>query len=241
MEIITDNSSTLAPRAGEAITEVLAQYPETPVLLLFSGGSALSIIEHIDSEHVNDRVTLSVLDERFQASESESNFAQLEATDFYAKAVANGAYVIDPRGVEGENLAETAAWFEASLRGWRQQHPGGIVVITQGIGEDGHTAGILPFPENPDYFKTTFEDDARWAIGYELLVEKDAHTERITVTLPFLREQVTSSVVYATGGTKHDTLRALLEQPDASLAKMPARVINQMNDVLLCTDQPVTE
>ena len=237
MEIITDNSSTLAPRAGEAISEVLGQYSETPVLLMFSGGSALSIIEHIDSEGVNDRVTLSVLDERFQAPESESNFAQLEATDFYAKAVANGAYAIDPRGVEGENLAETAAWFETALQSWREQHPTGIIVITQGVGTDGHTAGILPFSDHPDYFETTFQSTDRWAIGYSVPADKDQFTERITVTLPFLRDEVTSSVVYVPGGQKKQTLKALLDQPDASLAKMPARVITQMNDALLFTDQ----
>ena len=239
MEIITDDRSNLAPRAGEAITQVIEQYPETPLLLLFSGGSALSIIEHIDAQAIDSRVTLSVLDERFGVSEEESNFAQLATTDFYANATAAGAFTIDPRGIEGEGLEENARWFEAALYGWQQKNPGGIVVATQGIGDDGHTAGILPFADNVEYFTATFDQTDRWAVGYEVSAEKSAYTQRITVTVPFLRTIVTSGVVYAVGEKKQQVLSAVLNQPDASQAKMPARVINQMNDILLCTDQDI--
>ncbi|MEX0930416.1 MAG: 6-phosphogluconolactonase [Candidatus Paceibacterota bacterium] len=235
MEIITDSTDTLPARAGEAITQVLNKYTDRPVLLLFSGGSALSVIEHIDVREITKRVTLGVLDERFNVAPDDSNFAQLEATDFYQRSVALGAGVIDSRNIEGEGLEETAAWVETTMRAW-YENTGGVTLITQGIGTDGHTAGILPLPDDSDRFDELFVNTNRWVVGYEKPGAE--FPERITVTMPFLRSVVTSSVVYVAGESKHDALRSVLDAPsEDTLAEAPARIIHEMNDVLVLTDR----
>jgi len=241
MEIISDTKETLPPRAGEAITEIVKQYSETPILLMFSGGSALSIIEHIDAEPVTSNVTLTVLDERFGVDANDSNFAQLAETDFFAQSTKQGAYSIDPRGIPDEHLDEVAAWFDGALSAWRSKNKKGIVVITQGIGPDGHTAGILPFPEDEQYFQYMFNQTDRRVVGYNVSPEKNEFTQRITVTLPFLRSEVTSSIVYATGEGKKPILEAVTSQTQESVASMPARIIQDMNDVLILTDQNISQ
>lgn len=235
MEIITDSVAHLPPRAGEAVERVCGEH-NGPVLVLFSGGSALSVIEHVDPAAFAKRATVGVLDERIGVAEEHSNMAQLEATDFYQKAITGGAAAFDPREVEGEGPAETAAWFEMTLRAWVENNRDGIVVITQGIGEDGHTAGILPFPNDTAFFERTFNDANRWAVGYETSEDKDSFSGRVTVTIPFLRGVVTSSVVYAVGEKKQSVLDQIINRSSqTSLAATPGRVITEMNDVLLCT------
>ncbi|MEX1026988.1 MAG: 6-phosphogluconolactonase [Candidatus Paceibacterota bacterium] len=234
MEIITDKEDLLPVRAGEAISDVLGQYTDRPILLLFSGGSALSVIEHIDVQQITKRVTLGVLDERFNAPPDESNFAQLEATDLYQAALARGAGAVDPRNIEGEGLDEAAAWVETTIRAW-YENTGGVTIITQGIGSDGHTAGILPYPDEPGRFADVFVSTNRWVVGY---TKPGAEfPERITVTVPFLRSVVTSSVVYVAGAAKYDVARRALTEDTETLAALPAGVIREMNDVLVVTDQ----
>lgn len=238
MEIITDKTETLVVQAGEAISRVLEQYTDRPVLLLFSGGSALSIIEHVDVEQVTKRVTLGVLDERFGVPEDQSNFSQLEATDFYRRAIEQGAGAIDPRSIDGEGLEETAAWVETTMRAWFE-NTGGVTVITQGVGKDGHTAGILPFPDDQEQFDKLFVDTNRWVVGYEKPGAE--FPKRITVTMPFLQSVVTSSVVYAVGEKKKNVLEQILDKTNnALLAQMPGQVIREMNDVLLLSDQHIS-
>ena len=241
METIIDDQSNLAPRGGEAVTELVRQFPETPVLLLLSGGSALGLIEHIDAEAFGEHVTLSVLDERFNVEENDSNFAQLAASSMCERARERGANLLDPRGIEGEGLDETANWFDMSLRSWRNRHPDGVILCTQGIGADGHTAGILPMADDQNRFNQLFVATDRFAVGYEVPGDEPAFSERLTVTEAFLRRQITSSVVYATGGNKREVLERIIHGDDRERAAFPAGVIGEMNDVLILTDQAIEQ
>jgi hypothetical protein len=65
----------------------------------------LSLLEKIDTENFNNKITIAPLDERYSANPGENNMAQIMATDFYQRAEAKDVGVIDTRVKEGENSA----------------------------------------------------------------------------------------------------------------------------------------
>jgi len=205
------------------------------ILLLLSGGSALTLVEHIDVSLLGKHVTISVLDERWTYEEKNSNFAQLIARPFWHKALETGVSFIDPRPHEPEDLYDTAKRFDLALKHWHVTHRDGVVIATMGIGADGHTAGVLPMPEDPETFKTLFEHTTTCVRGYTVPKEKNPHTKRMTVTLTYLRRHVDHAVVYVVGEEK----REALERAQASthnLAETPAQVLHRIPDGQVYTD-----
>ena len=211
-------SACPAEEAGKELAR-LANGSAGPILLLLSGGSALAILEHarIDGGKLGT-ATIAVLDERVSADPALNNFAQLMSRTFFADARERGAAAIDTRVLPGETPERHAERFEAALRLWKQKNPDGSVLATMGIGEDGHTAGIMPFPEDREAFAALFEGD-RWVVGYDA-GEKNAIPLRTTVTNAFLRTEVDAAICYAAGERKRGPLRAALGA-EGSLAEIP--------------------
>ena len=201
-----------------------------PILFLLSGGSAFDLLEEIDTENFGRHITIGVLDERFSTDPKVNNFAQLTATEFYRRAKEKGVQFIDTRIKEGETLEGLAEGFEKALRDWKEKNPDGIVVITQGIGTDGHTAGIMPHSENPEMF----DDSKKWVLGYDA-EEKLQHPLRVTVTFPFLRNIVDHSIVYTKGKGKKEIVEKIMAK-QGSLVQIPALIIHEMKDVKIITD-----
>ncbi|MEX2515152.1 MAG: 6-phosphogluconolactonase [Candidatus Paceibacterota bacterium] len=227
MKII--KSKTPAETAGEKLSDMLLAHKDTPTLLLLSGGSALSLLDHVSPEMLGPQLTITTLDERFSTDPSAQNFAQIQATAFYHTAQASGASVIDTTTAEGDTLAAVGDRFEAALRAWKDQHPDGVVIATMGIGADGHTAGILP----GDY-KAEFSGRS-WVAAYEVSPSVNPHTKRITVTQTFLRTAVSEALVYAVGSEKKPIIEKLSREPCPS-ESMPACVVCEMQSVSLITD-----
>lgn len=123
---------------------------------------------------------------------------------------------------------------EASLHGWMAAHPDALVIATMGIGADGHTAGVMPFPEDETYFHKTFLDAERWVVGYDAGT-KSPYPDRVTTSLAFLRDIVSSAVVYAVGTDKRSALERILAST-GSLAETPARILSEMSRVDVFTD-----
>ncbi|MBU1014970.1 6-phosphogluconolactonase [Patescibacteria group bacterium] len=211
----------------------LEQYQNRPVLLLLSGGSSLAILEKTSHEYFGPHVTVGALDERYSQKEKENNFAQIAATYFFREATQRGAAFIDTRVREGETQEALVLRFERELRVWRERNPNGIILATIGIGRDGHTAGIMPYPEDPEKFRRLFEQKERWVVGYNA-GEKNLYPERATVTLPFLRA-IARSLVFLVGEEKRGALERVLAE-DGELAATPGRVVRDMADVTLVTD-----
>ena len=201
--------------------------PSRPILFLLSGGSAFDLLEEIDIENFGSHVTVGALDERFSTDPKINNFAQLVKTEFYRRVKEKGVQFIDTRIKEGETLLGLAERLEKVLREWKEKHPDGKVIITQGIGTDGHTAGIMPHPESPEMF----ENPDKWVIGYDAR-EKLQPPLRVTVTFPFLRNIVDYSIVYAKSGEKKKILEKVIAKQD-SLAQIPALIIHEMKNVIL--------
>lgn len=209
-----------------------------PILLLLSGGSAFRILDYVNAAMLDQRVTIGVLDERYSEDSQINNFAQLQSTAFAAVAKQRGAQFIPSSVAAGESLDDLARRFRDQLTTWSKSHPESKIFATMSMGPDGHTAGIMPHPENKALFKRLFDDDKQWVIGYDA-AGKNEYRYRVTVTLPFLRTEVDAAVVFIGGDSKRAALeRVVAEQ--GMLAETPARIYREMRHATIFTDLKLT-
>jgi 6-phosphogluconolactonase/glucosamine-6-phosphate isomerase/deaminase len=235
MRIVSCSSMDEAKKKASAhLKYLLQENKDTEILLLLSGGSALTILGGIQKD-LSRKTTISVLDERFAKDPRINNFSQITQTKFYSLAKNKDCGFIDTRVKNGESHSDHAERFERDLREWKSTYPNGIIVATQGIGEDGHTSGIMPFPENPELFDSLFNGKS-WVISYDA-GEKNPFPFRSTTTLTFLRI-IDHSIVLAVGDSKKAALEKALSST-GSISESPARIIQEMKNVVLFTDSPL--
>lgn len=233
MEVITnDGIQTLQEKAGAKLSSLLTKEGTAPLLLLLSGGSALTILEHVEIPADSSHITLGVLDERFIKNPRENNCALLKETGFYKKMIASGAQSINTTSPSGsvEILAES---MEKAWRAWMQKNPHGKVIATFGMGPDGHTSGIMPYAEDPGMFEILFEDERRFVVGYDAR-GKNPIPFRATATIPFIRSHVSTAIGYITGSEKQAGFDRLLA-PTGTYAETPVRVFKDVPQVHLFT------
>jgi len=221
--------------AARRVNTLLDEYRTRDVLLLLSGGSAFVLLPHFDTKLLSERITVSVLDERYTFDDTASNFAQLAQTPFFEQAQKQRVALIDPRPEENESLRDAARRFDLALKHWHITHHDGIVVATMGIGHDGHTSGVLPDPENPESFTRLFLTDDLCVRGYHVNLRHNPHPDRMTTTLSYLQRHVHHVAAYAVGEEKRKALE-MLRDPRGALAEIPARIMHGMHDVELYTD-----
>ncbi len=217
------------------INEVLRSHQNSPLLFLMCGGSALKLVPTFDTEMFSKYSTISVTDERYSNDPAVNNFAQLmELGDFGAKTRMNSVSYINTHVRENESLEELATRFNGALHAWREQNPNGKVVAVMGMGPDGHTCGMMPYPEDEELFGVLFEQPNVWGRGYNAK-DKNEFSLRVTVTMPFLINEVDTSIVYAVGQNKSEAFKRLTEE-DGRLAETPVRVLREMKEVHFFTD-----
>lgn len=234
MDIRTNESvERLGHEAQTALKALLHDNRDQQILLLCSGGSCFELLSEILKDTIGSHITLGALDERYSAEETINNFAQLQKLEFYTTAIDAGVRTIDTRPKDKETIEHLAQRFERVLRLWRTNNPGGVVIATMGIGLDGHTAGIMPFPEDTARFHELFENPDVWVCGYDA-GEKNQYPLRVTTTLTFLKE-IDYSIVYCVGESKRDALMRVLAD-GGTYAETPARVIRDIKNVALFTD-----
>lgn len=223
-------STTPAVTAGEELSEILEHYQDKPTLLLLSGGSALSILDHISETALGSQLAITTLDERFSTDPDVNNFTQIKATAFYRRAKDQGVSMIDTSVTETDTLKEAGRRFETELRDWRRENPDGIIIATMGVGIDGHTAGIFP-----NAYSEFFSGDS-WVVAYEVPKSVNPHTKRITVTSRFLLEQVAHAVGFIVGDEKKSVLENL-QKDSCAHREIPACVMREMKSVTVITNQ----
>ncbi len=228
-------STTPEKDAAHALNSHLDEHRNEDILLLFSGGSALSLLPYVDTSALGERCTVTVLDERYTADPTASNMAALVADPFFERARKQHVAVIDPRPEGDESLARAAKRFDIALKHWHILHHDGIVIATMGIGPDGHTSGVLPRPENPETFAKLFLDPHMCVCGYRIPNGSSPHPERMTTTLSYIQRHVHHAVVYATGESKREVLDRVFDA-HGSLAETPARILRELPDVRLYAD-----
>lgn len=218
-----------------------------PILLLLSGGSALKILDAIVAlpefesakELLSPRLTVGMLDERFDRDPKVNNFSQFMQSGLYKECESAKTPFIDTRVMTDESQVDYAARWNLIVTKWIQNNPDGEIVITQGIGPDGHTSGILPFPENPQLFEKLFNSSDRHIAGYDG-AGKNQYPLRVTATFPLLKK-VSHSILFACGGDKITALTNALDiHSDKSFAEVPARIIQEMKEVQMFTDADVS-
>jgi len=223
-------------QTASVLNEILKkiQQENKSILLLLSGGSAFDLLSHIDEAILTDKTTIAVLDERYSTDPKINNFAQVQQTPFYTTTQESGVKTIDTTVQENETMEQLATRFQSSLQEWKKNNPDGEIVAIVGIGPDGHTSGILPFPENPALFAELFENPDKWVVSYDA-DGKNPYRYRATTTNIFLRNFIDHAVVYAVGENKKEALTRLIAET-GSLAETPARVLREMKCVDLFTD-----
>lgn len=226
-----DTASNAQKNATDRINKLLKENKNHSVLLLLSGGSALSLLDDIDTMVISERTTITVLDERYIKDPKINNFAQVAALKFCKDSKKRGAKFIDTRLKDHETHTQLATRYESALNMWIKENPKEKIIATIGIGEDTHIAGIMPTIDQKE-FKNMFENK-NLATAYDAGT-KNQYPLRVTTTITFL-QKIDSAVVYAVGENKREALKSVLYN-DQDIHDYPARIINRMKDVSLFTD-----
>ncbi len=235
IKIVYDkNSDKLARKAGKFIGAEILKNLSRKVLLLTSGGSAFKILDYLSNEILSKNLTASVLDERYSNDLKINNFKQLKRTNFYKRAKAKKVNFINTEILKNETMDEAGKRFDRNLKVWKQTNPKGFIIATMGIGDDGHTAGIMPYPENPKLFKSLFENKDKWAVGYDAGT-KTKYGKRITTTASFIQHIVHKSIFIVTGENKSKILSQVFGTV-FKLEKLPSNLIHKLKNTTLFTD-----
>lgn len=217
-----------AKEAASILSRRLSRYTGQNILLLLSAGSWLSAFDLVEDDCLGAHLTVGMLDDRFSTDSTINNYTQLQQTNFYKRAYAAGVNFIATSVEVGDNLAQANQRWQNKLLNWKDTHPKGMVIVTIGIGVDGHTAGIMPGVDNAD-----FESDS-WTAGYEFPVAINLYNQRLTVTNTFLRTVVDEAVVLASGLSKQIYINDL-QQETASLS-LPFNIIREIPTTFIVTD-----
>lgn len=233
MTIKTLPSAIVVEAAAQALNASFAERQGKEFLFLSSGGSSLSLLEYLDPRHFGPHSTIGVLDERYSEDPAVSTMVQLEQTAFYRMVREAGAHFIDTKVQPGESIASLANRFEEALQAWIEQTEG-VIIASVGVGPDAHTSGIMPYPEDPRYFNTLFNDAAHWVAAYDAH-DKNPHRLRVTTTLPFLR-RIDSAIIFIVGENKRPALEQLLSDA-GTLPESPCRIWREVAGAEVYTDQ----
>jgi 6-phosphogluconolactonase/glucosamine-6-phosphate isomerase/deaminase len=228
-----DSSSECELYGGYELNRLLEDCNMEPVLLMVSAGSAFALLDGVNMENVSENLTVSVLDERFSTDSKINNFLQLQQTQFYKQALDAGTNFIGTLPRPGETKEQMASRWEKTLRAWRDENPDGKIIVTLGMGTDGHTAGIMPFPEDAMKFSQLFKSK-NWITAYDAQ-NKNPHALRVTTTITFF-PQIDNAVALVCGEQKKLKLKELATGA-FNVNVLPAQVWNKIKNVVLLTDQ----
>jgi len=225
------------PLQTELITvlaNTISSHPEQPVLFLYSGGSSLQLMTDFYDATKNldlSNLIFAPVDER--KDENSSNAGAFQKMSVFKKFEEKGAnfvqlndFAIDLATAADQYNEQIRILFEDVLK-----HDG-ISISLLGMGADGHTAGIFPYPENPEFFENMFVNTDRYVVGYNV-GDKNPHKERITLTLIALRN-VDYTFVYVVGEDKREALNDALSI--GAYADVPGRIWGQLPNCSVFTD-----
>ncbi|MDD4989342.1 MAG: 6-phosphogluconolactonase [Candidatus Pacebacteria bacterium] len=221
----------LQKKIATALSEILVT--KEPTLLLLASGSALLFLDLIDREALTSNLTVGMVDERYSEDPNINNFAQLKKTKFYATAEKRRVHFFDSQVKKDETLEQYGRRFAENIEDWLRENPKGHLIATFGMGEDGHTAGIFPYPENPEEFRSLFEKNPT-ATAYDAK-NKNMYSLRVTTTYTFIKTKIDKALIYITGEKKRKALARVLSS-SGTIEETPGRIWREMRDVKIFSD-----
>lgn len=232
MEFFIQNDK-VAPAAecGEYLNACLIENKKQPILLMLSGGSALTVLDYIGDHALGENITVSVLDERFSEDTNINNFAQLQKTEFYIAALNAEVSFFGTLPRPGEKIEELATRFEKNLKIWKDKNSNGLIIATLGMGPDGHTAGIFPFNDKTEFDKLF--NSGHWVVPYNA-DGKHQYPERVTTTLNFLRN-IDFGFAYVCGPEKKQKLEEVKNKV-GEIHNLPALIWHDIKNLKIFTN-----
>lgn len=215
------------------LEKILSENISNNVLLLCSGGSALEVLNNISKDVFTHKITVGVLDERFSNDAVVNNFIQLKNTSFYKDAVVSGVNFIESIPRENETLASFGLRMNNNIKKWVNINKKGFIIIIEGMGEDGHTAGIIPAPNDSSLFGKLFDSASTFMVGYSSVSK---YPNRVTVTNYFLKKMVDISIVYFVGKEKKEAYKKLMHDSTSKNYEFPIGIVKEMKDVRIFTN-----
>ena len=224
----------LVEKAAKYLDElVIISSKSNGVLLLVSGGSCLNVVNEMQTCW-NEKVTIGVIDERYTTDFNISNFGQMKNMPFWNLVTRNKCRVINTEIRNGETLGAAAERMEKQWKNWKKHNRVGKIIVLLGMGVDGHTAGIMPMPEDKAKFKTLFGENSGWVCGYDC-GDKNTYRYRMTATLSFLEKEPKEIVVFVTGKEKKEKWDEM-ENDSKNVWDLPIKVIKSIKNVTYFTD-----
>lgn len=225
---------SLIERTAKHLDNLVLNYSKSSgVLLLVSGGSCLEVVNEL-KDCWSEKVTIGVVDERYSMDFNVSNFGQMKNLPFWKNVIRNRCPVINTEIREGETLGAAAARMEKQWKNWRKHNKKGKIIALLGMGVDGHTAGIMPMPEDRAKFDKLFVDNQEWVCGYDC-GDKNDYRYRITATMSFLKKEATEIVVFVKGKEKKEKWDEL-QFGKKVISDLPIAIINSVSKVTSFTD-----
>ncbi len=243
INIHTVSENQVWDTSSERLIEIIKQNSSKKILLLLSGGSVVgmygNLVRWIKDKKIRDKFAMGQVDERFKPNgEWKMENARMNI-DINANAIwKTGLWeVCEERKIpyftitqEG-TFEESARMYNARMHECMNEYTFKMAIL--GIGEDGHTAGLLP-----GYAKGW--DKERWIVGYEISNIKYQISnirKRITLTPKALRG-LDYALVAAIGENKKDALEKIVKDiKDANIDKTPGLILREIQKVDLVTDQ----
>lgn len=197
-------------------------------LLLLSGGSAVRLYKplrlFISNSDLNfEFLTIAQVDERFQpGNRDEVNAYAIEKTGLWEACKKKNIpyYLVSQTG----SLQESSKKYNQTISKLFKSHPYKIAVF--GIGEDGHTAGLLPGYKK-EWNRNVF------VVGYE---NKGKFHQRITVTPKALIHLDIALVVAQGEGKRNSLVNVLKPEHSVSTDVYPAMIFHEIPKVEVFTD-----
>lgn len=196
-------------------------------LCLLSGGSSLSVIEHIKRPSHECRTIFCMGDER-GSRESEINNS-LQAKSLYPQSfVTENLLMTVPK--EKESLKDFTNRISLQLTDEIRLLNNPTIIYILGIGEDGHTAGIFPLEEKA--FQEIYRDDQTY-----VPVHLDGLTIdlRASLTPEWILNNVDHGIGYAVGKSKRMILESLKNETK-TIHERPAEILKLHSDINVYTD-----
>ncbi|MDQ5951276.1 MAG: 6-phosphogluconolactonase [Patescibacteria group bacterium] len=216
--------NNLALQAAQSLFDNLTTagvFSARKTLLFLSGGSCIEVatelLNLVPQNTSLQNLTVSLADERWvDAGSEDSNEQQLKQKNVLDQLARRGAAFISYLAVaeEPQVAAKTLSKMYEELFTENEN-----VVLLAGVGQDGHTLGMLPDTNAANFFQNFSQPNL--VTYYQLSnTQTNPHVQRITLTLTAVAK-MTHIYIFAVGENKRDALNHLLKK-DAVVNEVPA-------------------